>query len=233
MHLLHFFVNIIVFITLGEDLYMRNSLDRINTELDNLHTTDPTTGKKRAEKYSDARIASELLYWDPVKLSRLRHGKLNLTTSVISDLAKLFNIREEYLLCYDDFRTEEERIAYEARIHSLTLKYREIFETLGYYDALYNKDEPIMQPDNLSLEDFYRLLNLKLNSSVHSDHIIAKKSSEFTYITLTEEEHKQLLDNITDFIQFSIEKMFKSKKAKSIELPKVLVDMAINIDNQA
>ena len=46
-------------------------------------------------------------------ISNIENGKVKLTPDVAHTIEKLCNVRAEYLLCEDDFKTEEEKLKYD------------------------------------------------------------------------------------------------------------------------
>lgn len=132
--------------------------------------------------WTQKKLALECGY-TPQYISYLLNGIKPIQKDCAQTLAKVLNVRFEYLLCYDDYKTERER-----KLHRFdsdveqSVKFEELLLCLGYKIKIFETDD---------------LLN---------DSIIITDDLSFEH-QLTEKEFDNLKKEIFDFIEFKIEKL--------------------------
>ena len=151
----------------------------------------------------------------PEHLNAILNGKRTLTFEHAQSIAKLFNVRFEWVMCFDDFRTEDERICAALSgpgerlalierlmgIHGYTHKEQYDKEICSYIERIHLE----YSPDSLSDDEILQMAHQKED---FPDPVITVlgpngKESHINYC-----EYRRIVQDIDDYIEMRLSFLF-------------------------
>ena len=121
--------------------------------------------------------------YTPQYVGLLLKGKKPIQKDCAFPLAKCFNVRVEYLLGEDDFKTEREKLLHSLSIRGeQSVKFEDLLLSLGYRIKRYEAEDPL------------------------NDEVIIIDTLSFEH-RINENKLEQLEKEIFDFIEFKIDRL--------------------------
>lgn len=159
-------------------------------------------------KHSD--IAKSAGY-SPEYLSRLISGERRLSNEAAHNLAPVLGVREEYLLLKDDYMTMDDYTSALSETNNIGILISQIALRHKYITtetiSLLLSDEKLNEPIRSFL-----IQNRYVYGKPH--YIINLNSNK--YISIDDEHFKTLCNDISDYIEFKISKLFSNSKQYDI-----------------
>lgn len=140
--------------------------------------------------------------YTPEYISRLFSGERKISDDAAKTLAKVLGVREEYLLLKDDYMRKSD--------FALLLQAADSYAGM-IQSALVDEGYLYTGAGTLDLPDFAEVLQDKFISDACSNHErIIVNAEEETFIQLSETEYKEFCDDLSAYIQFKVQRLFKT-----------------------
>ena len=150
--------------------------------------------------------------YTPEYISRLISGERRISDEAAKNLAIALNVRVEYLRAEDEYMTYEDfsKIMEQADNFASSINQATQDTGLLYLDA-----------HNITTNQLWKttpeedVLSFITSFSSHNERCVVH-IKEKKYTTITDDEYKALCDDITDFIQFKVQQLYKKHTTKDI-----------------
>lgn len=137
-------------------------------------------------------------------ISRLFSGKKRVTDEAARCLAKVLHVREEYLLCKDNFMLEEDYQKEMEEVRALGFLINKIVIDQGFI----NTDIPITTLSKTQTKNKNMLSFIKKSQNMGKRLLINIEDNE--YIELQDKTYRNLCKDIADFIEYRIKQLYKN-----------------------
>lgn len=150
--------------------------------------------------------------YTPEYISRLISGERRISDEAAKNLAVALNVRVEYLRAEDEYMTHEDFSKIMEQADNFASSINQATQDTGflYLDAHNVTTDQLWKiPPEEDILSF--ITTFSSNNERYVVHIKEKK-----YIAITDDEYKALCDDITDFIQFKVQQLYKNHIPKGI-----------------
>lgn len=162
---------------------------------------------------------AQKIYCSRDLISAIERGKRSLTNENAAAMAEIFGVRKEYLLCFDDYKTEDDKST-EARVKRVTNRQirKDAFlmcaATFGYAVAIVDNSDykDISEDDFSTMTDKskreYAEFLANCAFSIESVYYSIQDRLGREVCRLSQMEYQHLVSEISDFVEFKIKKLY-------------------------